>query len=159
MYSDLSVLSTQMITIVYIISSNTCRLQYENISVNLSVYVDCGFVFNEKFDHISISFVCRYGERCGSSLREWHTWQAHHLIQVKAFIVNCLFNEYCYAVYNKYNIIACNADRLYIQPNMSYFFIDVVRMSETQSKCSRDICKTFFSWQNIGLLSNRHNYV
>ena len=102
MYSDLSVLSTQMTTIVYIISSDACRLQDENTSANLSLYVDCGFVFNEKVDYICISFVCRYGERCVSSLRERHTWQAHHMIQVKAFIVNCLFNEYCYAVYNKY---------------------------------------------------------
>ena len=159
MYSDLSLLSTQMTTIVYIIFSNTCRLQYENTSANLSLYVDCGFVFNEKVDHICISLLGRYGERCVPSLRERHTWQAPHLIQVKTFIVNCLFNEYCYAVYNKYNIIACNADILYTQPNRSYLFIDVVRMSETQSKCSRDICTTFFSGQKIGLLSNRHNYV
>ena len=145
MYSDLSVLSTQMITIVYIISSNTCRLQYENTSANLSLYVYCGFVFNEKVDHICISLLGRHGKRCVPSLREWHTWQAPHLIQVKSFIVNCLFNEYCYAVYN---IIACNADILYTQPNRSYFFIDVVRMSETQSKCSRDICKLFFRAEN-----------
>ena len=157
MYSDLSVLSTQMTTIVYIISSNTCRLQYENTSANLSLYVDCGFMFNENFDHICISLLGRHGKRCGTILRERHTWQAHHLIQVKTFIVNCLFNEYCYAVYNKYNIIGCNADILYTQPNRSYLFIDVVRMSETQSKCSRDTCKTFFSEQKIGLLSNRHN--
>ena len=156
MYSDLSVLSTQMTTTVYIISSNTCRLQCENISANLSLYVDCGFVFNEKVDHICIFRFGRYGERCVPSLRERHTWQALHLIKVKVFIVNCLFNEYCYAVYN---IIACNADILYTQPNRSYLFIDVVCISETQSKCSRDTCKTFFSWQKIGLLSNHQNYV
>ena len=98
MYSALSVLSSQMTTIVYIISSDTCRLQYENTSANLSLYVDCGFVFNEKFDHICISILGRHGKRCVPSLRERHTWQAPHLIQVKTFIVNCLFNECCYAI-------------------------------------------------------------
>ena len=132
MYSDLSVLSTQMTTIVYIISYNTCRLQYENTSANLSLYVYCGFVFNEKVDHICISVLGCDNKRCCSILRERHTRQAHHFIMVKTFTVNSLFKVQCYMyIHNSITRYITHRHILYTQSSRSYIFIDVVCISDT----------------------------